>query len=39
LDVGSVDDLKRRLREMGYSSGTVDEVLKWYKQGGSDKRV
>jgi hypothetical protein len=39
LDVESVDDLRRRLREIGYSDGAVEEILKWYKQGSSDKRA
>ena len=39
LDVESVDDLRRRLREVGYSDGAVKEILKWYKQDSSDKRA
>jgi len=31
LDVESVEDLKRMLREMGYSDGAVEEILKWYR--------
>jgi len=30
LDVESVEDLKRMLREIGYSDGAVEEILKWY---------
>jgi len=31
LDVESVEDLKRMLREIGYSDGAVEEILKWYR--------
>jgi len=31
LDVESVEDLKRVLRETGYSDGAVEEILKWYR--------
>jgi hypothetical protein len=31
LDVESVEDLKRVLREIGYSDGAVEEILKWYR--------
>jgi hypothetical protein len=31
LDVESVEDLKRMLREIGYSEGAVEEILKWYR--------
>jgi len=31
LDVESVEDLKRMLKEMGYSDGAVEEILKWYR--------
>jgi len=30
LGVESVEDLKRMLREIGYSDGAVEEILKWY---------
>jgi hypothetical protein len=30
LDVESVEDLKRILKEIGYSDGAVEEILKWY---------
>lgn len=39
LDVASVDDLRRRLREVGYSDDAVKEILKWYKRDSSDKRA
>ena len=39
LDVESADDLRRRLREVGYSDGAVKEILKWYNQGSSDRRA
>ena len=32
LTVESIDDLERRLREMGYSRGAVTEILKWYRE-------
>jgi DNA-binding transcriptional MerR regulator len=32
LDVDSIEDLKRRLREVGYSDKAVEEILKWYRQ-------
>jgi len=32
LDVVSLEDLRRLLREIGYSSKAVEEILKWYKQ-------
>jgi predicted Ser/Thr protein kinase len=32
LDVESVEDLKRMLKEMGYSEKAAEEILKWYKQ-------
>jgi hypothetical protein len=31
LVVESVEDLKRMLREIGYSDGAVEEILKWYR--------
>jgi hypothetical protein len=31
LDVESLEDLKKALREIGYSSKAVEEILKWYK--------
>jgi hypothetical protein len=30
LDAGSVEDLKRMLKEIGYSVKAVEEILKWY---------
>jgi hypothetical protein len=39
LDVESADDLKRRLREVGYSDGAIKEILKWYNPGSSDRRA
>jgi len=35
LDVESLEDLKRMLREIGYSEKAVDEILKWYKSNNS----
>ena len=31
MDVESVEDLKRVLREVGYSDRAVEEILKWYR--------
>jgi len=31
LDVESFENLKRMLREIGYSDGAVEEILKWYR--------
>jgi hypothetical protein len=39
LDVESADDLRRRLREIGYSDDAVKEILKWYNPGRSDRRA
>jgi len=30
LDVVSVEDLRRRLKEIGYSEKAIKEILKWY---------
>jgi predicted Ser/Thr protein kinase len=35
LDVESVADLKRLLREMGYSEKAAEEILKWYEKNSS----
>lgn len=32
LGVESVEDLEKRLREIGYSVKVVREILKWYKE-------
>jgi SOS response regulatory protein OraA/RecX len=32
LGVESVKDLKRMLKEIGYSDKAVEEILKWYEQ-------
>ncbi|MEM3695384.1 MAG: hypothetical protein QXJ11_05435 [Candidatus Bathyarchaeia archaeon] len=31
LNMGSIKDIKKALRDMGYSSRAVDEILKWYR--------
>jgi hypothetical protein len=36
LGAGSIGDLKRLLREMGYSQNAVNEILKWFKENISD---
>jgi predicted Ser/Thr protein kinase len=35
LGAESVDDLARMLREMGYSTKAVEQILKWYKNSNS----
>jgi hypothetical protein len=39
LAVESIDDLKKLLKEMGYSPNAVDEILKWYKENSSSRRA
>lgn len=39
LDAESVDDLKRLLREIGYSVQAIEEILKWYDDRNSSKRA
>jgi hypothetical protein len=39
LDVESIDDLRRRLREVGHYDDAIKEILKWYKRDSSGKRV
>lgn len=39
LDVESVGDLKRVLKEIGYSERAASEILKWYERGSSDRRA
>jgi hypothetical protein len=39
LGVESIDDLKRLLSEMGYSSNAVSEILKWYRENSSTRRA
>lgn len=39
LDVESVDDLKRMLKEIGYSERATSEILKWYERSSSDRRA
>ena len=34
LNVETLDNLERRLREAGYSDSAVKEIIKWYKQNG-----
>jgi len=31
LDVVSVEDLRRRLKEIRYSEKAIEEILKWYE--------
>jgi len=39
LDVESVGDLKRVLKEFGYSERAASEILKWYERDSSDRRA
>ena len=39
LDVESMNDLRRRLREVGYSDDAIEEILKWYRLDSSGRRV
>jgi DNA-binding transcriptional MerR regulator len=39
LDVESVEDLKKLLKEIGYSVGAIEEILKWYKQDDANRRA
>ncbi len=39
MDVESVDDLKRVLKEFGYSERAASEILKWYERDSSDRRA
>jgi len=36
LNAESVEDLKRVLREIGYSVRAVEEILKWYTPSNSE---
>ncbi|MGC8895224.1 MAG: hypothetical protein ACP5LB_00450 [Candidatus Bathyarchaeia archaeon] len=35
LDDELIDDLKRQLKEMGYSEEVIAEILKWYSPNNS----
>ena len=37
LKVEAPDDLEKQLREVGYSNGAVEEILKWYKKNNDRK--
>jgi hypothetical protein len=39
LTVETVDDLKKLLKDMGYSPNAVNEILKWYKENNSNRRA
>lgn len=39
MEVGSIDDLKRLLSEIGYSPNAVSEILKWYRENSSDRKA
>jgi hypothetical protein len=39
LTVETVDDLKKLLKDMGYSLNAVNEILKWYKENNSNRRA
>jgi len=36
LSAESIEDLKRMLKEIGYSVKAVEEILKWYVSNGYD---
>jgi hypothetical protein len=38
LKVETLNDLERKLREVGYSDSAVKEIVKWYKQNSIDSR-
>jgi hypothetical protein len=37
LPVQSIDDLERLLRKNGYSPSAATEILKWYREGSSNR--
>jgi hypothetical protein len=37
LKVEALDDVEKKLREVGYSDGAVEEILKWYKKNNNRK--
>jgi len=37
LDAESVEDLRRMLKEIGYSVKAVEEILKWYVPDSSNR--
>jgi hypothetical protein len=39
LKVETPDDLRRMLREVGYSDSVVKEILKWYNQNNTDRKT
>jgi len=39
LDVESAADLKKLLKEIGYSGGAVKEILKWYTEDTASRRI
>ena len=36
VDAESVEDLRKKLRQNGYSVNAVEKILKWYKPNSSD---
>ena len=32
MNIETVDDLKKALKEVGYSNNAVTEIMKWYTQ-------
>jgi hypothetical protein len=39
LKVETPDDLEKRLRGVGHSHRAVKEIMRWYKQNDSDRKV
>lgn len=39
MKVETPDDLRRMLREVGYSDSVVKEILKWYNQNNTDRKT
>ena len=39
LNVETLDDLERVLREAGYSDSAVKEILRWYRLNSTDRRT
>jgi predicted Ser/Thr protein kinase len=39
LEVKTVDDLKKMLRETGYSEDAANQILKWYERNSVDRKA
>ena len=38
MKVETLNDLERKLRDVGYSDSAAKEIVKWYKQNSIDSR-